>query len=85
MRRLTQALVHLDKLPARIPFYYGWIIVGCAICAAFARQGSAVATLSVFIAPMTDEFDWSRTALSAAVSLGGVLAALPPRRLSDVG
>ena len=35
-----------------------------------------MATLSVFVEPLTREFGWSRTALSGAVSLGGVLAAL---------
>lgn len=69
-------LGRLQNLPERVPFFYGWVIVGCAVCAAFARQGSAVATLSVFISPMTTEFGWSRTALSGAVSAGGVLAAL---------
>ncbi|MBV8337468.1 MAG: MFS transporter, partial [Alphaproteobacteria bacterium] len=63
-------------LSARLPFYYGWVILGCLCCAGFARQGPAVATLSVFVEPLTREFGWSRTALSGAVSLGGVLAAL---------
>jgi sugar phosphate permease len=35
-----------------------------------------VATLSIFVEPLTREFGWSRTALSGAVSLGGVLAAV---------
>ena len=60
----------------RIPFFYGWVIVACAMCANFARQGSAVATLSIFAVPMSTEFGWSRTAFSGAVSLGGVLGAL---------
>lgn len=59
-----------------LPFFYGWIILACVCCAGLARQGGAVATLSVFIAPMTQEFGWSRTAMSGAVSLGGVLAAI---------
>ncbi|MGH7112882.1 MAG: MFS transporter, partial [Stellaceae bacterium] len=63
-------------LSARLPFYYGWIVLGCLCCAGFARQGGAVATLSVFVEPLTRQFGWSRTALSGAVSLGGVLAAL---------
>jgi len=63
-------------LIARLPFFYGWVILGCVCCASMARQGGAVATLSVFISPMTAEFGWSRTAISGAVSLGGVLAAL---------
>ena len=61
---------------ARLPFFYGWIILACACCAAFARQGPAVATLSIFVQPMTSDFGWSRAALSGAVSLGGVMAAV---------
>ena len=60
----------------RVPFFYGWVILACLCCAGFARQGPAVATLSIFVEPLTREFGWSRTALSGAVSLGGVLAAL---------
>ena len=63
-------------LSRRLPFFYGWVILGCLCCAGFARQGPAVATLSVFVEPLTREFGWSRAALSGAVSLGGVLAAL---------
>ena len=60
----------------RLPFFYGWVILGCVCCAGFARQGPAVATLSIFVDPMTTEFGWSRTAISGAVSLGGLLAAI---------
>ena len=63
-------------LSARVPFFYGWIVLASLCCAGFARQGPAVATLSIFVEPLTREFGWSRTALSGAVSLGGVLAAL---------
>mgnify|MGYP001274376901 CR=1 FL=1 len=63
-------------LARRLPFYYGWVILGVVCCASLARVGPAVATLSIFIGPMTTEFGWSRTALSGAVSLGGVLAAV---------
>jgi len=68
--RLVQALA------ARLPFHYGWVILACACLAGFSRQGSAVATLSIFIDPMTREFGWSRTAISSAVSVGGVLGAV---------
>ena len=60
----------------RTPFFYGWIIVGCLMCANFARQGSSVATLSIFAIPMSTEFGWSMTAFSGAVSLGGILGAI---------
>jgi OFA family oxalate/formate antiporter-like MFS transporter len=71
-------------LVMRLPFYYGWMILVCACTAGFARGGPAVATLSVFVEPMTSEFGWSRTALSGAVSLGGVMAALASPLLGSV-
>jgi MFS transporter, OFA family, oxalate/formate antiporter len=64
------------RLSLRLPFFYGWVVLGCLCCAGFARQGGATATFSVFVAPLTREFGWSRTAISGAASLGGVLAAL---------
>ena len=63
-------------LTARLPVFYGWVVLACLCCAGFARQGPAVATLSVFVEPLTREFGWSRAALSGAVSLGGLLAAI---------
>jgi MFS transporter, OFA family, oxalate/formate antiporter len=59
----------------RLPFFYGWVILGCVCLAGFARQGPAVAVLSIFVVPMTVEFGWSRTEIAGAVSLGGLLAA----------
>src|SRR5271154_7107482 len=63
-------------LAARLRFHYGWVVLGVLCCAGFARQGPAVATLSVFVTPLIGDFGWSRTALSGAVSLGGILAAI---------
>lgn len=63
-------------LAGRVPFFYGWLVLLAVCCAGFARQGPAVATLSIFVEPMTTEFGWSRTAISGAVSLAGVLAAV---------
>jgi sugar phosphate permease len=65
-----------NRTIVRLPFFYGWIILACVCLAGFARQGPAVATLSIFVEPMTSEFGWSRAALSGAVSLGGILAAV---------
>lgn len=70
------AWLDLRRLARRLPFFYGWVIVGCSVAASFARQGGAVATLSVFVTPMTEEFGWSRGGMSGAVSLGGILGAL---------
>jgi sugar phosphate permease len=76
----VQAPVLPRLLLPRLPFYYGWVVLACLCLAGFARQGPAVATLSIFVVPMTAEFGWSRAAIAGAVSLGGLLAAVvaPP-------
>ncbi|MGJ3260358.1 MAG: MFS transporter [Rhodospirillales bacterium] len=66
----------IHALSGRLPFYYGWIVLAAVCAASFSRQGPAVATLSIFIDPMTTEFGWSRTEISGAVSLGGILGAV---------
>ncbi len=65
----------------RLPFFYGWVILGAVCCAGFSRAGGGVAILSIFVAPMTANFGWSRTAISGAASLGGLIAALASPRL----
>jgi OFA family oxalate/formate antiporter-like MFS transporter len=65
-----------QRLSATLPVYYGWVVLASLCCAGFARQGGATATFSIFVEPLTREFGWSRTAISGAASLGGVLAAL---------
>ena len=64
------------SLARETPFFYGWVIVGCTMCANFAKQGSSVATLSIFAIPMSTTFDWSMAEFSGAVTLGGLLGAL---------
>ncbi len=64
-----------ESLAARLPFFYGWVVAGCAMSAAYVRSGGAVATLTVFVTPMSESLGWSRMEFSDAVSLGGILAA----------
>ena len=63
-----------SRLQRALPFYYGWVIVGASGTAVFARMAPAITTLSVFIYPMSQEFGWSRTLISGAVSTGAVSA-----------
>ena len=63
------------RLAHSLPFYYGWVIFGIAALASYSsRPLMAVATLSVFLKPMTGEFGWDRGPFSVAVSLGGLCA-----------
>jgi OFA family oxalate/formate antiporter-like MFS transporter len=71
-------------LAPRLPFYYGWVVLGCICLAGFARQGPAVAVLSVFVVPMTEAFGWSRASIAGAVSLAGLLAAFISPMLGPV-
>ena len=66
----------IRALVQRLPFFYGWAVVGCAMSSNAVRQAASVTTLSIFIVPMTIEFGWSRTGVSGAVSAGALLGAL---------
>ncbi len=64
-----------SKLARSIPFYYGWVVFGVSASTSYSsRPLMAVATLSVFLIPMTDDLGWSRGLFSGAVSLGGICA-----------
>lgn len=60
------------KLSARLPFYYGWVVVFAAGTTTFARMAPSTTTLAVFLSPMSDEFGWSRTLIAGSVSLGAL-------------
>ena len=58
-----------------LPFYYGWVIAGNGVALSLStRTVMAVATLSVFVVPMTQAMGWSVGMFSGAVSLGGLAA-----------
>ena len=63
------------RLAHSLPFYYGWVIFSIGAIASYSsRPLMAVATLSVFAVPMTQEFGWSYGLFSGVVSLGGLCA-----------
>ena len=63
------------RLARSLPFYYGWVIAADTVSVSLtARTVMTVATLSVFLVPMTEELGWSRGLFSGAVSLGGLCA-----------
>ena len=66
------SLVISRNLSARLPFYYGWVVVFAAGTTTFARMAPSTTTLALFVSPMADEFGWSRTLIAGAVSLGAL-------------
>ncbi|MSQ10240.1 MAG: MFS transporter [Dehalococcoidia bacterium] len=55
---------------ARLPFFYGWIVVGLGFFGAFFGIGLTWAA-GLFAVPMQDEMGWSRSAYFFGVSLRG--------------
>lgn len=54
--------------------YYGWLIAGASGVALFNSAAMSASTFSVFARPMSEEFGWSRTAVSAAVGVASSIA-----------
>ena len=63
-----------QRLANRIPFFYGWVILGAAGSAMFVRNAAASLTIAVFVYPLSEELGWSRTTISVAAALGGLAA-----------
>ena len=72
---MTNLAAWRTRLAHALPFYYGWAIVGNGVAVSLStRTVMAVATLSVFVVPMTQSLGWSVGMFSGAVSLGGLVA-----------
>ena len=65
----------LPDVVLRLPFYYGWLIVG----AAFVTMGigvSARTAFSLLMPPLIDEFGWDRAVTAGAFSFGFLVSAV---------
>ncbi len=60
----------------RLPFFYGWVILGVASAVAFSSGPGQTYAVSVFLDPIIDDFGWSRTLVSGLYSAGSLTAAL---------
>ena len=56
--------------------YYGWFVAGAAAGVEFGSAAAAITILTIFVSPMTEEFGWSRTQISGAASVAGLLGAV---------
>ena len=66
----------MQGIANRIPFFYGWVILGAAGSSMFARNAAASLTIAVFVYPLSEELGWSRTLISGAAAAGGLAATL---------
>jgi MFS family permease len=73
----------------RLPFFYGWVVVGTAMWSTFFTGPGQTYSYSIFIDSLLAEFNWSRTVVSSlysAATLGsGLLMALVGRLVDGVG
>ena len=60
---------------SRLPFYYGWLIVGIAFVT-MAIGVSARTAYSLLLPPLIDEFGWNRGLAAGAFSFGFLVSAL---------
>lgn len=68
----------IEKLARRLPFYYGWIVVG-VVFVTMAICVNARTAFSLLFPPMLDEFGWERGVTAGAFSFGFVVSgALSP-------
>ena len=51
------------------PIFYGWFIVAAGFFSLFVSMGARNG-FGVFVVPMTDDLDWTRTEISAAIAVG---------------
>jgi MFS family permease len=57
---------------ARLPFFYGWVIVVASLIFSFTGAGLFWGA-SVFVTPMQEELGWSRTAIYLAFTIRGLI------------
>jgi MFS family permease len=60
---------------SRLPFYYGWVIVGIAFVT-MAVGVTARTAFSLFLPPLIDEFHWHRGLAAGAFSFGFLVSAV---------
>ena len=56
--------------------FYGWVIVAVIGAAGFAMAGQFNPTIGVFIKPITEAFDWTRTQFAGANTIGTIAGGL---------
>jgi len=62
-------------LAARLPFFYGWVIVYIGFLGVFMMGATTFWGLPVFVTPMIDDTGWSRTAIFGALTARFIVGA----------
>jgi MFS family permease len=65
----------IEKLARRLPFFYGWVVVG-VVFVTMAICVNARTAFSLLFPPILDEFGWERGVTAGAFSFGFVVSAV---------
>jgi MFS family permease len=65
----------IEKLARRLPFFYGWIVVG-VVFVTMALCVNARTAFSLLFPPILDEFGWERGVTAGAFSFGFIASAV---------
>ena len=65
----------IEKLAQRLPFFYGWIVVG-VVFVTMALCVNARTAFSLLFPPILDEFGWERGVTAGAFSFGFIVSAV---------
>src|SRR3954466_4894405 len=65
----------IRRFASRLPFYYGWLIIGVAFVT-MAVSVSARTAFSLLLPPLIDEFGWDRGLVAGAFSFGFLVSAV---------
>ena len=57
--------------------FYGWIVLIGAMLVLFTQSGTFMHSFGVFLPVLSDEFGWTRAAVSLALSIGLLSVGLP--------
>ena len=58
----------------RVPFFYGWIILGVSALAIFIAGPGQTYSVSMFVDPIISDLGWSRTLVSGLYTAGSLIA-----------
>lgn len=61
---------------ARLPFFYGWVVVAATFSGTFIFLGVQFFGLSVLAVPMESDLGWSRSSIFLPLAIRGIIAAL---------
>jgi MFS family permease len=65
----------IDERPEVKPFY-GWYIVAVGFLSIFVGVGATIDAVAVFVKPMSESLDWTRTLIMGAVTVASIATAL---------